>query len=148
MKDKFKEKVQSMSAKEIILAMVAGLRNPVTKIDMRTFGEARQNGKLVCYGCAATNTIATISGIKWTPKNIGEGPGDRAKAVKTSYDFLDGFEDAIEGLRVGNISEYNDYAVGHEFAVISVRSHQLPILTNNYTEADLKAYVKLAEAQP
>ena len=37
----FKQKVQSMTAKEIIMAMVEGLKNPVVKVDTGTFGEER-----------------------------------------------------------------------------------------------------------
>ena len=56
----FKEKVQAMSAKEIIMAMVEGLRNPVTKIHMGTYGKVEGD---VCYGCAATNAICKIGKI-------------------------------------------------------------------------------------
>jgi hypothetical protein len=34
----FDEKVRSMSAKEIIMAMVNGLKNPAVKVDMGSFG--------------------------------------------------------------------------------------------------------------
>jgi len=54
------EKIKSMTAKEHIMNMVEGLRNPMTVINMDTFGEKREDG--VCFGCAATNSICRLIG--------------------------------------------------------------------------------------
>lgn len=67
----FKQKVQSMTAKEIIMAMVESLiPPPLIKVDMGTFGTTEitkpatkflgwtlRKAESICFGCAATNTI-------------------------------------------------------------------------------------------
>lgn len=141
-KQTFTQKVRSMSGAEIIMAMIKGLKKPCTVIDMYTFGRADRE---ICYGCAATNTICEISGIKFTPKTINETEG-RAKTVKTKESFLNNFEDAINELRMGNFSNYNYYANRGKFARIKNPSDlKLPYLGNAYTAEDLKVYEKLAK---
>lgn len=63
----FQDKIQSMKASEIIRAMISGLRKEHVKIDMTTFGAAR-NG--TCFGCAATNAVCEISNEVFTAKTI------------------------------------------------------------------------------
>lgn len=55
----FKETVQKMTIKEIILAMVNGLKKEHVKVDFNYFGYVAPNG--ICYGCAATNAICEIT---------------------------------------------------------------------------------------
>ena len=143
----FKEKVQAMSAKEIIMAMVEGLRNPVTKINMGTYGEVDDG---VCYGCAATNAICKIGKIsldeflKIDPCNSMQGFTKNLDDRK----FIDYFENAINYLRRNYIREYNAYAdiIGIAKIVIT-DGHILPYLDDGYTEEDLQKYVKLANLQ-
>ena len=143
-----------MTAKEIIMAMVEGLRNPVAKIYMQSFGTICIG---VCYGCAATNAICKIMGIESNEalKEIVQpkmkGTTDfRAPLFVEAKDplFLESFECAIDDLREANIQGYNRIAERLGIAKINdSQIHYLPYLHNDYTETDLKEYVKLAESQ-
>lgn len=127
----FEDKVKSLTAKEIILTMVKALRNPWVKIDMSTFGDTLYSNNKVCIGCAATNTICEIAGIKFTPSNIGFGE-NRAKRIKCNdTEFLFRFESAIDSLRDGDIITYNDYAGEIEIATIPELDLHLPRIDNN-----------------
>ena len=139
----FKEKVQSMTVKEIIMAMVEGVQNPSVNLDMATYGSAR-NG--ICFGCAATNTVCKISGKVFDIDNI-RGVIDRSILINCDASFLELFENAIDALRQGRIDVYNDDAWNPGFATIEYNGIQLPHLTSNYTPADLQAYINLANAQ-
>ena len=142
--EKFEKTVKAMSASEIIMAMVKGLRNPVTNIKMATFGEI-ENG--VCFGCAATNAICHISGtthkelldvIKVSVVGLSEESGG----------FVDKFECAINELREGWLDGYNTYAGELGIARIEyVEDLELPELDDDYGNEDLEAYIQLAEAQ-
>lgn len=149
----FQDKVRSMTAKEIIMAMVKALtKPPIVRVDMNTFGTVRRNWRNlfitpVCFGCAATNTICEISGIKFNKDNIGDLE-TRAKAVNSDYWFMQHFEYAIDSLRSGNVYSYNRKAKPYSFAQIKdIPGLELPILTNNYTKEDLDVYEKLANLQ-
>jgi hypothetical protein len=163
MKDKFKEKVQSMTAKEIIMAMVDSLTPPpVINICMTSFGhyETIKPGKKFlgitivkpeykCFGCAATNTICKISGITFKGPDIVF----RDSTLNTDSSFLNNFEKAIDHLRNGDIFGYNWYASRGNFAVIKKSSKmllgefKLPLLKDNYTIEELEAYKQLADCQ-
>ena len=140
----FKEKVQSMTAKEIIMAMVEGLQNPSIKVDMDTFGSVKGG---ICFGCAATNTVCKISGKVFDGYNIWDVI-DRGILINSNPDFLDSFESAIDALRHGGTTDvYNSYAKDVGFATIEYNSDKLPHLTNSYTTANLQEYINLANAQ-
>ena len=143
MTDTFKEKVQSMTGREIVLAMVEGLENPAVEVDMDTFGDDI-NGK--CFGCAATNTICKISGKTFDAPSI-IGTNSRADFITTGRQFLSDFEDAIDELRLGKVDQYNRFAFTCGIAQLDVPDYDLPILdTDNYLEG-LPAYRKFAEEQ-
>lgn len=153
----FEEKVKSMTAKEIIMAMVDSLTHPpIINIDMGTFGETqivdkkflgiKIGKKKVCFGCAATNTICQISGKKFTIDNI-YNRGVRAKFIDSDYVFLSDFETAIDHLRCGNITSYNIMAKSGGFALIKDNGKYFTRLTSNYTNKDLEQYIRLANAQ-
>jgi hypothetical protein len=142
----FKETVQAMSAKEIIMAMVDGLKDPVTKIDMYTYGEVK-NG--ICYGCAATNVICKIGEISEEEFLEVEPDTSMLAFGRSSEDrgFLDRFEEAINSLRKGNIDSYNLRAKGIGIATIKYGIQELPRLENDYTGWELMKYVELANLQ-
>lgn len=149
----FDEKVKSMSAKEIIMAMVEGLRNPSTKVDMGTFGRAKIVSllgitlKATCYGCAATNTICNISGKKFTPNNI-KGSKDKANFIDGSKEFVAHFEESIDRLRRGKTQWYNYLAKSEGFAQIKVKPGlNLPQLNSKDYLENLDPYVELADYQ-
>jgi len=166
----FKEKVQSMTAKEIILAMVDGLENPLVRVNMDTYGYKDSQG--FCFGCAATNTICKIGGIKdlkqleFDDEDIEPDvpgilkrfnfPEDSVLRIWSLWEipdahedslFLRGFETAIDALRQGLIEEYNYYAGEHGFAQITPTTEIQPLHTKNYRQR-LHQYKTLAENQP
>jgi hypothetical protein len=149
----FKEKVRSLSAKEIILAMVEGLQNPTATVDMSSYGKIKHG---ICYGCAALNTIC----------KIGDYTTDHLKAntlfqpyqnrvtilreslTTTNMSFIGHFEDSIEYLRLGNVRYYNSYANKCATSrIVDDPRFDLPILFDDYTAEDLQAYRDLADRQ-
>jgi hypothetical protein len=138
------EKIKSMTAKEHIMNMVEGLRNPMTQIDMGSFGRKEETG--ICFGCAATNSICRLIGNVdaffplWKP------------GLYASREYIepiiDEYETAINMLREGDIYYYNLVASRGGFATIEdIESIKLSFLTNDYTEEELLQYVALADAQ-
>ena len=135
------EKIKSMSAHDIIMAMVEGLRNPKTKIDMSTFGVVKGG---ICYGCAATNAVLHI--IDANEEEVKTHTTSRSPyfAGVTVY----AFERAINWLRVGDLTLYNANASGGGFAhIVPMPGLVLPRLTTRYTKKQLQEYVKLAKYQ-
>ena len=128
-----------MTFPEIVLAMVESLRNPVTEIDMYTFGEVRKG---VCYGCAATNTICRLGEL--VPlEELGNEDGTRYDV--NSWSVIDRFEIAIERLRRGEVEWYSLMASGFFAECPTKYAHTLlPCITNGYTEEELKAYEDFA----
>ena len=150
MKKDFKEIVQAMSAKEIIMAVVEGLKNPYTKINMNTYGYS--DGGL-CYGCAATNTICAIVGalpelpLKLSPRVHESGFSN--SGLSTDGLFVRVFENSINCLREGGVRDYNYFASIAGFAIINDNDRlNLPPLSDDYTEADLLPFIELANRQP
>ena len=118
---KFGHIVKSMTAKEIILAMIEGMQKPACD--------------------AVKNTVAKICGIE----RLGAGA---TKQAGYNYGVFYGFECAIDSLRRGDIHEYNRFATLFGFSKIKTpESFYLPALEDDYTEKDLQSYVKLAEYQ-
>lgn len=152
----FIKKVQSMTAKEIIETMIEGLKNPVTKIDMESYGYKKNN---ICYGCAATNTIArilkldSINNVFPDQDSTPNLPGG-FHSIINDYEvlmFVQDFEQAINHLRLGNVNAYNIYATHAKFAKIKYDSFlsllKLPILdSENYLD-EFSSYQKLADLQ-
>jgi hypothetical protein len=145
----FEKKVRSMTPKEIIMSMVEGLRNPVTEINMYSFGRFNSNG--VCYGCAATNTICRIGGytaqdlVNCKELSIMEPFVDRAQLTHSSWGFIGIFEFKIDRLRNGDLEGYNIYLDTQP--ILNPNQLELPILNDDYLEQDLKVYEQLANDQ-
>jgi hypothetical protein len=129
------EKIIGLSAKEMIMAMVNGLRKRHVCIDMSTFGR-KSNG--VCFGCAATNALIEISGIS------AEEAVDLSVFSCKSVIISD-FETAIDSLRCGDIYFCNIYLEFPE--IVNPENIYLPILMDDYTEDELQQYEKLANSQ-
>lgn len=152
----FKAKVRSMTASQIIMAMVDALTHPpIINIDMSTFGRVvpidndswtRFLGvkKYKCFGCAATNTICKISGKTFTKKSEIKEAINRASFLHTDTRFLKHFERAIDGLRQGYIWLYNQNADNGKFVRITIEAKLLH-LDDEYTNEDLIPYKQLAE---
>lgn len=142
--EKFEDIVRRMTAKEIIMAMVDGLKNPAVNVDMSTFGSYDIYNK-ACYGCAATNAICKISNHVLTFSEIDNK--NRAITVNSDYSFLHAFERAIDNLRKGDILRYNNTASIIGIATIKNYNFYLPHLyTDNYNQL-LDYYEDLANAQ-
>ena len=140
----FEAKVRAMSAKEIIMAMVDGLKNPTTdEVQMYTFGFQRETGE--CIGCAATNAICRIAGKKFEY----DGRGMRIPfSISENISFLLDFEQAIDSLRLGNVWQYDMLARQMGIAVIVIDPHvELPILTTENYLRKLQPYIDLANSQ-
>lgn len=149
--EELEKKILSMSAKEIILSMVDGIKNPVTKIDMYSFGDI-QNG--VCFGCAATNMICKIGDLNPRQEIITkEEACVRSHRYRRGYCVnlvIDTFETAIDFLRSGNLFSYNALAEEYDFATIqNPEQISLPVIDNdNYKDENvLNAYIELANKQ-
>lgn len=141
---KFEDKVRAMSGKEIVMAMVNGLKKEWVKVDMATFGTTDSCG--TCYGCAATNAVCEIAQIK--PKYLDDGSWeDDAKIFNSEPGFLEAFEAAIDKLRMGDIIMYNSIANKMQFSKLK-EVHDLPELhTDNYLK-NLQAYIDYADSMP
>lgn len=139
--DTLEQKIRSLTAAEIIMAMVNGLKKPYTKIAMHTFGEIEKD---VCFGCAATNAVCEINNGK-----------DIKEIVSYYYDlklncprpFVGEFESAINNLRLGFVSDYNYAAKEFGFAQIKDLVENLPVLDNHFRPEHLFPYEQLAALQ-
>lgn len=142
------EKIRSMSFKEIVLAMVDSLRNPVTEINMFTFGFIEDG---ICYGCAATNTICKLGGFD--PKNVLSTNGSfyRYESNDDLWDqtfIITSFESAIDSLRQGHLDMYERFALRYnlDFCKSESLNIKLPYLGNSYSDKDLKEYEDFANS--
>ena len=128
---KFENKVKSMSIKEIVLAMVEGLRNPKTdKVDISSWGEVSEG---LCIGCAATNCILLLSESEAREEISIEG-----RSWRNGPNFLIAFEDAINYLRQRALNSYNRIASKNGFATLSEESK---VLIRRY--ADVHGYLSI-----
>jgi len=149
-------KIQNMTAKEIIMSMVTGLRKRHTEINMDTYGTI-SNG--ICYGCAATNCIIELAeGEKdWlfpSEIRITAAIPPIEDSNRKVIELLFHFESAINFLRQGEIELYNQYEELISIPKIHVPVDffaffpEIPFLEDDYTEEDLLVYEQLANAQP
>lgn len=124
----FKETVLAMKHWQIVDAMLEGLKDPVVKVDMNSYGHI-QNG--ICYGCAATNAVCKIAGKVPDFPKIESGSMDcyseavvsfdnkiipkfqkplmayQAKSLGVDEKFIECFEEAIDALRQCDLVEYS-----------------------------------------
>ena len=135
----FEEKVKSMTANDIVAVMVEGLRNPVTRIYMGSYGGVHNDG--FCYGCAATNAICKIANVTTEEFTEGFDEATYLSFGSKNLNFLGVFESAINFLRLGNIFYYNDYAKSIGIAQMK-EIEGLPELGDDYTEEQLQEYLK------
>lgn len=160
MRKNFKETVQGMSAGEIIMAMVNGLKKPYLNIAMYTFGqvdydEEDEKAPPKCFGCAATNAICNIIDQPIPAEYLGNRESRREFLHINSSEenqrlFLSHFENSIDSLRHGDIQGYNSYAKAGGFSRIIIGGFEdsLPWLENDFTADELAVFEKLAAFQP
>lgn len=139
----FEQKVKSLKNYEIVELMVESLKNPVCEVRMTTFGNSNEEG--VCFGCAATQLVQHLSGVKFTSDNI-RFINDRSEHISCDYRFLDFFEKAIDALRYGLIDLYNYQAKKIEISLMPTEyPYELPeLFTDNYL-SNLHHYTQFAE---
>ena len=142
-------KIKSLTPKQVIMAMVEGLKNPKTEINMYTYGKVVDG---VCFGCAATNAICQIFAIEDPVPYISDGGnhGFSTVATRLSEDSstVNTFESAINALRLGCIADTNHYLIELGMATIDESPLiELPSLFDDYKLEDLGPYTALAEYQ-
>lgn len=108
--------IRKMNPKQIVLNMIDGLENPVTKIDMGTFGHKGKRG--VCFGCAATNAICRLG--NFNPKEVLMDEnlvGNSRKYSNNGYVMREDdrntiyrYELAIDSLRNADLRGFNHHA--------------------------------------
>lgn len=157
----FEHKVRSMTPYEIAMSMVTGLQKPVTFIDMSSFGHVKDG---VCFGCAATNTIAKIEGFdetqiqKYLPDENkldlfdATGFSNVTKRVETkkiaNTQFIRTFEYAIDQLRMCQFEKANTFLKDINLPVFKIPIFiLLPFLSNEYRKEDLLQWRKFARYQ-
>jgi hypothetical protein len=144
----FEETVKAMTGKEIVLAMINGLKESPYQINMMTFGDAENTETgVVCFGCAATSCITKISGVTFTARNITNSE-DRAQALSCQHSFIVSFEAAINELRSGWVGNYNKLASIYGFEELPVPEDdedELPALTTSDWRDNIIAYEQWAE---
>jgi hypothetical protein len=122
---KFRNTVTGMSAVDLLKVLKEVLINPVTELDMDTFGNIT-NG--VCYGCLATNAICKIANIsvdmlrykddvfyydtecRITTRMKSGNPELKKGTRITDLEYLSIFENYIDDIRrlnFRNMYEYN-----------------------------------------
>lgn len=143
MQKTFKETVLAMSAKEIIMNMVEGLRHPSVRVAMTTYGGFVDG---ICFGCAATNMACRISGKVFTDDRINF-LSNRSAFIGVDLEFLHSFEKAINCLREGNIDDYNCFAFDIGMTKIVPMNVKMSYLTSFYSDFDLQCYINLANSQ-
>lgn len=147
----FEEKVRSMTGREIIETMIAGLEREWVKVKMQTFGDVYWGSEYsgpICVGCAATNFLCELNGKPFNIHNILGSTNRSVASNAESRQFFQQFELAIDQLRRGNIMEYNALAKLGGYATIKGCAELfLPYMQDYNYKASLRAYKKLAAYQ-
>lgn len=143
----FKEKVQSMTGKQILKAMIDGLEKPWVEVNMCTFGNTRKVSswktlfipREKCFGCAATNAICQISG-KVFPLDKIYTSNARAGFLHIDQGFLDTFESAIDDLRCGKVQSYNFCVEQIDVGLLPSPVSPLPLLDTETWKDNIQEY--------
>jgi hypothetical protein len=147
MKSNIIKKIKSLTPKEVIMAMVEGLQNPKTEIDMSTYGY-KDDG--VCFGCAATNCLLTLDSTLELLDSFRIVDSGFSLSFKEDHeqDFIQEFEFAINDLRCGDTDGCNFHLERIKLpTIVNNNNIELPYLTDYYTQESLIPYIKLAESQ-
>ena len=138
----FKCIAQTLTAKEIIMIMIDGLKDPYI-IDFKSFDSF--NGKDINFNQVAKNALWRL--LKKHFKNISvENEYLYSAYLKVEHIFLCRFEFCINDLKNGFIQEYNDRAQSIGIAHINYKYIIKP-LRDEYSENELQAYLNLADEQ-
>lgn len=147
-KKTFEETVRAMTRKQILQAMIDGLKKPAVAVDFGTYGTVLND---VCFGCAATNAICKIAGITFLPNEIIDSY-NRAKAINSDIKFIKLFEMAINALRFGDARSYNRSANMIEIDCFTINEigiySDFPGLHNSNYKNDLEYYQDFCNSLP
>ena len=138
----FEDHVRGMKFSDIVMAMVNALEAPKFGVFMH-YWVTNLNG--VIYGCAATHTIAHISGCMPASgeKMTSFSKPPRWASLGASQDFINYFELALDELRCGSLSSYNSWA--DEIKIkLAPGPYSLPVLRQDSWKSSLPAYRKHA----
>ena len=131
----FKTHIKNMTFKDVVLAMVNGLRKRHVEIDMSVFARVDRG---VCFGCAATNFICEVTGSKFTKDTIF----NRELATDGDKTLLRHVEDCIEALRKGNVGLYNELIDRCGLPPAPDDYVPGPYLSTEYTSEELDSWEK------
>lgn len=145
----FTDKVCAMTATELIMAMVSGLRNKHINLDMSIVAQIRDQKK---YGDATTSTTIEILGYdpfnwdKITDKTQRKWAIYSSGCTSKDDWFYENYENAINLLRSGNIVQYNDRAriVGMPEIPLPLKKGVIAEYLWNVQEYQLRLWEKLA----
>lgn len=129
--EQLEERIKSMTAKEIVLAMLDGITDPVTEIDMNSYGHKR-NG--ICYGCAATNMICKVGELNPFEELLEDVQRPHYRYLS---DHVSEFESAIDCLRLGDVAGYNFIAEAEGFALLPEYVYLPEIGNDNYKNPEV-----------
>lgn len=144
----FEQKVRSMTASQLIQAMIDGLNAGYYTVDMSTFGLYREG---TCFGCAATHAICHISGVRPTFSELGTRDSHYwviSVNDGTGFSFFAHIEDFFEYLRTGDIESANeiltDLGMSAQIVVDPSRPKMRGLHTDDW-ESGLPAFQRLAD---
>lgn len=150
---KIGHKIRKMTAKEIILAMVDGLKDPVVPVYMEVFLKIDRNNvnNIKCFGCAATNMICKLGKIDLETVQQMDIMNciSEAFVLKEEEDIISAFESAIDRLRRRDIYGYNIIAKIKGFSEIPEDGFVetiVPYLEDGYTPKELQEWVEFANS--
>lgn len=144
----FEQKVRSMTASQLIQAMIDGLNAGYYTVDMSTFGASLLD---TCFGCAATHAICHISGVRPTFSDLNTTTcEDWARSVNdgTRFSFFDRIEDFFDYLRRGCIGHANEILADLGMSAQIVVDPSLPKMHGLYTDdwkSGLPVFQRLAD---
>ena len=131
-----------------VAAMLEGLKNQNYRedftVDMGGWGcvrHVRHREKPLCVGCAATCALQEYFDVDFNADNISN-VAFRAAAVNAYVDDVDGFEEAINTLRVASAKKLGHFCslTRAENKFVCDKFENLPYLTTKHWEERLPAY--------
>ena len=131
---------------DAIQAMIDGLkrqsRRKLFRIEMSDYGDVEEvNGKVICYGCAATCALQQLGDHNFKPGEIYSHL-KRAHAIGFDAVEVDRFEWSINGLRLGDYLDLFGFYSGFEEIA---PDEELPILYSSNWRDGIPAYQAYAD---
>lgn len=152
-KAEIEDKIKNLTPKQMIMAMVDGLRKRHVCITMSSYGFIDNDN--ICYGCAATNALCELgcNSTELPSFNSEDGQGFSEGGL---FQMISNFESLVDTLRNGGEhilffncfnSNCRDYKLQNLKLKFFGFEEELPYLGDNYTEEQLQVYERLANFQ-